>query len=341
MTPDERRSHANWLRGLGVPPQFHDEIIDAPAKEMIAEPGAVKGFPTGAAVAVLALYGFFGLIIGGFFFVRHVNARAVAEAAKVDAALIHLNLGIGFTVLVFAMVLWLAWIGADGSRRYRVNGALVDAAKALQPPPEEATFEARIAYSLTRVLLRAAVHRAKNEATADQFLLAVSGFSARLIWYPAALFTAAGVCVTALETNSFWFAGTAGIVEYRMFPPFSVRRYDLAEVTMLETGCSYSSGGRRSGSERRLHYTLHYANDVGFGLARARAIEGKKLEAIERIDAMLAPEVPHIRWQWLDNNPLHSTCFAYWAGEFTANGTQRLAKLLRLTPQETRDLGLP
>src|SRR5262245_59926154 len=201
MTPEERQKRADWLRELGVPARFHDEIIDAPTKELIAVPGVVPGFPSRAAAVVVGLYGFFGLIVGWFFFARHVNARAATEAIKNGALLIHVNVGLGMLLLLFALVLGLGWIGADGARRYWVNGVLVDAAKAFDLPPEPVTFGLKIWLPVARLLQRAAVYRAKDKLTSDEFFLSVARFDAWLFGFPALLLITAGICLTVLESN--------------------------------------------------------------------------------------------------------------------------------------------
>jgi hypothetical protein len=141
------------------------------------------------------------------------------------------------------------------------------------------------------------------------------------------------IVVMVLETNNFWVAGPAGIVEHRMFPPFSSRRYDLTEARALISGCNHTD------KNDRLIYNVRLSPDGQFDLGDTQPFGGSKIGAIEAIDAKVDRKIEHRRWSHLDRDPVHPSCLRHWAGQFDRDGQRRLAKLLRLTADEAR--GLP
>ncbi len=132
-----------------------------------------------------------------------------------------------------------------------------------------------------------------------------------------------------LETDHFWVAGPAGIVEHRMFPPFSSQSHDLGAATTLTTGCNHTD------DHENLIYDVGFPGGDGFNLGSSStlAVSGSRLAAIEATDARLGTGVARVRWSHLDRDPLQPTCLGYWARQFDSDGRRRLMRLMRLTGQ--------
>jgi hypothetical protein len=327
MTPDERRTRVAWLEELGVPASFHDAIIDAPNDWLTA------GGAAAPALAMIAVS--IGVMVAAFRGLDdYVEARAAAEAAQNGASLVYTNVGLGVVVLLFGMIALSGWACSMFAARYRVKGFPSAAAAGFRPPPAGGLTQ-RLAVWLARRNLTGPVRRAAAAATVNDFLLRVVRDGARPWGIAAAVLVGLAIVLTAAETNSFWVAGPAGIVEHTMFAPFSSRHYALGEVTALTTGCNHTD------DDESLIYDvmLPSGEEFGLGAQPTKAVGGSKASAIEAIDAQIrrrGNNVEHRRWSHLDRDPVHAQCLVYWARQFGRDGVQRLAALLRLTADETR-----
>ena len=266
-----------------------------------------------------------GVMVTAFMWLDgHVQSRAVAQATQSGASLTHVNVGIGPLLLLFGLLGLMGWVGGVLSARYRVNGFLSSAALMLNSPPRPG-----LTRRLTHWILGGSVHRAgRRSTTVDEFLRAMARDQAGRWGMAAIVLLLPAVLLMALETNSFWVAGPSGIIEHRMLPPFSSRRYDLSHARVLTTGCN------RTDKSNHLIYDVRLSSGERFDLGSTRPLKGSKIGAIEEIDAKIDPKIEHKRWSHLDRDPVHAACLYHWAGQFDRDGQRRLAKLLRLTAAE-------
>jgi hypothetical protein len=308
-------TRAEWLAKLGVPAPFHNAIIDAPNDWMTTAGGAVIGFAMVAVAAGIMMAAMMGLN-------AYVEARAIALATQTGASLVYVDVGVGPIVLLFGLIALMGWFSSVLSGRHRVNGFLSSAAAMLNAPPEQVGVQ----WVMQR-LLRGAVRRAAGAATVDDFLRDVSGRMARRWAIATIVLLPPAVVLTVLETDSFWVAGAAGIVEHRMFPPFASSRHDLSEAATLTTGCNHSDG------DENLIYDIGLSSGLEFNLGsgNTKAVEGSKIAAIEAIDARIGSMIEHRRWSHLDRDPLHPACLEHWARQFDSDGQRRLGRLLHIT----------
>jgi hypothetical protein len=308
-------TRAEWLAKLGVPAPFRDAIIDAPNDWMTTAGGAVMGFAMVVVAVGLMMAALMGLD-------AYVQARAVALATQIGASLVHVDVGAGPFVLLFGLIALTGWFSSVLSGRHRVSGFLSSAAAMLNAPPKQVGVQ----WVMQR-LLGGAVRRAAGAATVDDFLRDVSGRMARRWAVAAIVLLPPAVILTVLETNSFWVAGTAGIVEHHLFPPFSGSRHFLSEAATLTTGCNHTS------DNENLIYDIGLSSGLQFdlGSGSTRAVEGSKIAAIEAIDARIGSRTEYRRWSHLDRDPLHPACLAHWMKQFDSDGQRRLGTLLHIT----------
>jgi hypothetical protein len=252
----------------------------------------------------------------------YVRARADALAVQVRASLVHVDVGAGPLILLFGLIVVMGWVSAVRSGRHRVNGFLSSAAAMLNTPPRQVGIR-----WVMQWILSGSIRQAAGSATVDDFLRGIAEHQARRWGIAAIILLSPAVMLTVLETNSFWVAGPAGIVEHRMFPPFSSHSHDLSEASTLTTGCNHTE------DNENLIYDIGLSSGEQFDLGGARAVEGSKLAAIEAIDARIGDSVARKRWSHLDRDPVHASCVGHWARQFDSDGRRRLAKLLRLTAQ--------
>lgn len=322
MTPDERLSRGDWLGGLGVPVPFRDAIIDAPNNILTSRGGAIVGL---AMVAVAV-----GVMAATFFWLEgDVEGQAATLAAQSGASLIHVNVGMGPTLLLFGILTLMGWVSSVLAGRYRVNGFLSYAAGLLNSPPKQG-----LTRRATQWMLSGSVRWAVGRSTTvEDFLRAVARHQARSWGMAAILLLLPAILLTALETNSFWVAGPAAILEHRMFPPFSNRRHELSDARGLTTGCNHTE------KNNLLIYEVRLTSGERFDLGNTQPLKGNKIGAIEEIDAKIDRMIEHNRWEHLNRDPVHPACLNHWAAQFDRDGQRRLTKLLRLTAEEAR--GLP
>ena len=320
MTPQERQARADWLATLGVPASFRDAIIDAPNNRLTSRGGTALGLVM-VAVAIGAMVAIFLWLQG------HVQARAADLAAQSGATLTHVDVGIGPLILLFGLIALMGWIGSALAARWRVNGFLSSAAGMLNSTPAQGLTQ-----RVTQWILSGSVRWAASRfTTVDNFLRGMADHQARRWGIAALVLLPPAVLLTALETNSFWVVGPSGIVEHRMFPPFSSRRYDFSEARALTTGCNHTD------KSNRLIYEIYLSSGEHFDLGDTEPFTGNKIGAVEEIDANVDPKIAHRRWSHLERDPVHPTCLTAWARQFDRDGQGRLAKLLRLTADEVRD----
>jgi hypothetical protein len=306
-------TRTEWLAKLGVPAPFRGAIIDAPNDWMTTAGGVVIGL---AMVAIAV-----GIMVAALMSLdAYVQARAVALATQIGAPLVYVDVGMGPLVLLFGLIALMGWFSSVLSGRHRVNGFLSSAAAMLNGPPKQVGVQ----WVMQR-LLRGTIRRAAGAATVDDFLRDISRRMSRRWAIATIVLLPPAVILTVLETNSFWVAGTAGIVEHRMFPPFSSRSHDLSEAATLTTGCNHTE------DNENLIYDIGFPPGLQYNLGRASAVEGSKLTAIEAIDAQIGGRVEHRRWSHLDRNPLHPTCLDHWMKQFDSDGRRRLGRLLHVT----------
>jgi hypothetical protein len=114
-------------------------------------------------------------------------------------------------------------IGSALAARQRVSGFLSSAAGMLNSRPAQG-----LTRRVTQWILSGSVRWAgKRFATVEDFLRGMAAHQTRRWGLAALVLLPPAVLLTALETNSFWVAGPSGIVEHRMFPSFSSRRYEF------------------------------------------------------------------------------------------------------------------
>jgi len=323
MTPQERQARTNWLATLGVPVPFRDAIIDAPNDRLTSTGG------TALALAMVAVT--IGATVAAFLWLQgHVEVRAAVVAAQSGASLVHVDVGLGPLVLMFGLLAFMGWAASTLAGRYRVNGFLSSAAAMLDSPPNQG-----LKRRATQWILSGSVHwAAERSTTVDDFLRGMAGHQGRKWGTAAIVLLLPAVLLTVLETDSFWVAGPSGIVEHRMFPPFSSRRYDLIEARALTTGCNHTN------KSNRLIYEIRLSSGEQFDLGGTEPFRGNKIRAIEEIDARVDRKIEHKRWSHLNRDPVHPTCLTVWAGQFDRDGQRRLATLLRLTAEEVRGVFL-
>jgi hypothetical protein len=323
---EQRRWRAKRLQELGVPAAFCDAI--AGAKDTMIAAGSQW---LGGAIIL-------GISVGGpllALFLQRVCARtqAFALANETAATLVYLNPGLGPLLLMFGLQAFLILLALlvdlpALAGRYNVASFPSRAATAMfnSSRPRRSPL-GRAASWVLRDSMRLA---AATSQTPDEFVRATAAHQTRKWAICALLFSAPGVVVTILEANSFWVGGPGGIVEHRMFPPFSSNRYALADATVLRTGCS--------DMEKRLIYEIQMATGEWFNLGHSltSAVRGSKTDALEEINAKLNPNIEHRRWSHLDRNPAHPDCLRYWAARFDTDGPRRLGVLLHLSPDEQK-----
>jgi hypothetical protein len=320
MAPEERQARRDWLERLGVPGPYHDAIIDAPTTRMLVWGGSALAVALVAAVVAVMASTFLWLT-------RYVEARAAEVAAQTGATLTYVNVGLGPLLLLFGLLFFLLWAGSAVAANYRVQGFLTSAAGIVNRHPATKGSTKLV----LRWLLPGAVGRAvARTADVDGFLHAVANHHANRLGIATIGLLLPAIAFTALETNSFWVAGAAGVVEHCMFPPFFSRRHDLKAVTSITTGCNNTS------KDNLLIYDLHVASGESFNLGAAEPAKSGDVRAIVAIDARLAPNIAHRRWSHLNRDPVHPLCLRHWAAQPGQDGLRRLAKLLRLTPDELR-----
>jgi hypothetical protein len=306
-------TRAAWLEKLGVPAAFRNAVINAPNDRTTAAGGIV------VAIAMLAVV--IGVVVAAFMGLdAFVRARAVALAAQIGASLVHVDVGAGPLLLLFGLIMLMGWASSVRAGRHRLNGFLSAAAGMFNTPPPQVA----IRWVMQR-LLTGSVRRAAGAATVDDFLRGVAAHQARGWGITAVLLLTPAVVLTALDTDHFWVAGPAGIVEHRMFPPFSSHTHDPSTATTLTTGCNHTD------DDERLIYDIGFATGDDFDLGSTEAVSGSKLAAIEAIDAPLGTGVARERWSHLERDPLHPTCLRYWATQYDSDGRRRLTRLMRLT----------
>jgi hypothetical protein len=319
MTSGDRLARVEWLTALGVPAAYHDAIIDAP--------GSAKNYVVSTVLGIGAVAVVIGVTIGAFFWLdSYVHAQAMALARQTGATLINVNVGIGPLLLMFGLIAVTGWAGLALSARRKGEAFLGSAASGINRPPPPSFVRTCI-----RWIFGVSVRRAARRATtAEGFLRAMVNDMTR-IWRTIAIVALVpGVVLTVIETDHFWVAGPSGVIEHRLLPPFTSRSYELASATALETGCNHTD------KTESLHYDVQFASGDWFGLGGAVAVAGRSAAALEQIDAKLNRAIPHQRWSHLDRDPVHPACLRYWGAQFGQFGQQRLAKLLRMTPEEQR-----
>jgi hypothetical protein len=319
MPPRDRQAQADWLATLGVPGSFRDAILDTPPS---------KG-GTALALAMVAL-AIAGMIAAFMWLTRDVEARAAAVAAQNGAALIHVDVGLGPLTLLFGLLALMGWAAIVRIARQKEPQFVSAAAGLLTLPPRSG-----LTRWVTQWILQGSVRCAGDaSATVEDFLCRMVNHQARRWGMAAIVLLLPALLITLLETNNFWVAGSSGIVEHRLLPPFSSRRLELNAASSLITGCNHTDKGDH------LIYQIGFPSAGAFDLGGSKAVSGETVAAIEGVAGKLGGKVEHVRWSHLGRNPVHPTCLNAWAARFDRDGRNRLAKLLRLTPEETRTWSL-
>ena len=319
MTRQQRQLRTEWLAALGVPAPFHDTIIDAPNDTL------TSGGGTALALAMVAIT--IGVMVGTFIWLdRYVQAGAAAVATRSTASLTHVDVGLGPLILLFGLIALMGWAASALAARHTVNGFLSSAAGMLSSPPKQGLTK----WAMWWILSGSVRWASARSANVGDFLRDMVDHQTRRWGRAAILLLLPAVLLTVLESNSFWVAGPAGIVEHRMFPPFSSRRFALTVAAALTTGCNHTD------KNERLIYEIRLASGEQFDLGDAEPFRGNKIAAIEEIDAKIDQEIEHVRWSHLHRDPVHPACLNGWARQFDRDGQRRLAKLLRLTTDEVR-----
>lgn len=327
MTSRDERGSA-WLESLGIAKEFHDQLRDDQKKDLSAPPTTIVGFPPGALIAVLAVFGLFAWLVSVLFLGKHYWHRAHQAAIQYDSVLVHNRAGGGLLLILLAFVIFLCWYYVHGAQLYRVRGALVAAAKMFAPPDVPKSVLEKVLQKASWWLLRFRVHRASPFCSLDQLYQRVAHSRAMLLATAWIVVLALGTGLAVLDTSNFWVVTSKAIIEHRIFPPFSVRYYALKDATGLVTGCNHA---RRHND---LHYIIQFASGASFDLGKAWPLNLSKLNAIELVDHNLRPTIVHTRWSWLMQDPLHPRCVSYWAGKWDSDGLRRTVKLLRISEKE-------
>ena len=212
---------------------------------------------------------------------RSVSRRAQpASRRQSGATLTHVDVGIGPLILLFGLIALMGWIGSALAARWRVNGFLSSAAGMLNSTPAQGLTQ-----RVTQWILSGSVRWAASRfTTVDNFLRGMADHQARRWGIAALVLLPPAVLLTALETNSFWVVGPSGIVEHRMFPPFSSRRYDFSEARALTTGCNHTD------QSNRLIYEIYLSSGEHFDLGDTEPFTGNKIGAVEGDRRQRRPE---------------------------------------------------
>jgi len=322
MSPEERSARSQYLEQEGVPRNYHDAIIDAPTTKLTRFAGPALGLTLVALIICV--------IIGAFFWLNnYVEARAADVAAQVGATLVHVDVGLGPLLLMFGLLGLVMWVFCLYAAHHKVRGFRSSAASLLNPHPK---LDAKTKFVM-KWIMRGPVKRAVAQSNdVDGFLYAMVEHMGRRCFIATLLLIVPAIGFTAIETDHFWVAGPFGVVEHRMFPPFSPQRHDLKDAKKIVTGCNNTD------KEDRLIYDLYFASGDSFGLADAQPAKKGNTRPIEAIDAELPRDVVHERWSHLDRNPVHPACLTHWAELIGSDGPRRLVSLLRLTQAELREV---
>lgn len=308
MAGSELEARDDWLRTLDVPAQFRGQICEVPRSRLIAV----------AAFVMVALP--IGLMIAAMLWLQS-TAQAGAErlAAETGSTLVYVNVGVGPLLMLFGLIflsMTLVYVYALRHQSFAYAAAMIS------EPPQQTMVRSISAY-----FMRGSVHRAAQQAgDAQGFMSAYLRDQIRLWGTCAAALLLPALVITVLETRNYWVAGPAGIFEQRLFQPFTRNHHALNAAKELATGCNNTSRANH------LIYDVTFPSGTSFDLGDAEQVKNGDIARLEVVDQSIAPTVPHTRWSHLHRDPLHPACLDYWSGRFDANGSARLAKLLRIGP---------
>jgi hypothetical protein len=322
MAPEERGARIQFLEGLGVPQAYHDAIIDAPTTRMMRWGGPALALGLVAMIVIVMAATLFWLT-------NYVEARAAETAAQTGATLTSADVGIGPILLLFGLLALMGWASWVAARQHKVQGFRSSAATMLNPHPNQKGSTKQF---MKWVMRGSVKHAAAQSSDIDGFLYAVANHQARRWALAAFVLLVPAVTFTVLETNSYWVAGPSGVVEHRMFPPFSHQHHELKDVKRIVTGCNNTD------KANRLIYDIHFASGDSFSLGYAEPAKSGDPRPIEAVDTVLPRGIAHQRWSHLNRNPVHPACLKYWAALMGPDGVRRLTGLLRLKPTDVREV---
>jgi hypothetical protein len=316
----EMESRRRVLRARGVPEAF---------VEPIATRGDNVATYAGGLVVLVPLLASIGLAWLGFEAYGRFRAASASAFAHANGAWLWASDGaagwIGVIGLLFAIIGGNGWLYALLTLRLRPHPAPSLAASMLR---EEGAGQGK---PISDALLRRSVARAAPGArSADDLLLAVardqrrlwSGFTL-LIAIPSMAFALAG-------SNSGWAAGPLGVVRHGLT---SEHRYAWVTARSVTLGCNETK------DDHALEYAVAFPGwtaelgPAGDQQGGRTLPEATWISGLAKTDGLLRYlKTPRRRWSWLDRDPMHPACLAYWRAVADTVQPGALDRLLSVTP---------
>lgn len=288
------------LRARGVPEAFVEPIATRDDNAATFAGGLIVLVPLLASI---------GLAWLGFLAYERFRAGAAARFAATHGGWLYASEGwagwVGVLGLFFALIGANGWLYALATLRVRPYPAPSLAASMLR---QEAGGHGR---EISDALLRRSVLRATGRArSADELLIAV-GRDQRRLWSAFTLAVAIPSLALALAgSGGVWSAGPRGLVRRGLVGEQS---YRWTAARSVKLGCNETKDMHALVYEVAFPgWTVDLApggdQQGGKTLPEAMSIRG-----LLRTDAALrALHVPRRRWAWLDRDPMHPACTAYW-----------------------------
>jgi hypothetical protein len=308
------------LRRRGVPEPFIEAIASRD------DNASTFG---GGVVVIVPLLALLGLYWWGFeAYVAHRTAQVVSLGHAAQGWVYGPTGWVGW---VGALVLLLSGIAAVGWLHARVAYKVPPwpgpslAASVLRTPAGE-HMAAALADVLSRRLLRDAFQAPSADALLERF-----GRRQTRGWAIFTLATAVpAAAAIAVGDDGWWALGPKGGVLHQYGMTHAVAWADARSVTL---GCNETKDTHDLKYEVAFPgWTQDLGND-GDTLGGKTMAERDRIAGVLRADAQLrAQKTPRLRWSWLDKDPMHPACLAYWRAVADTVEPGSLDRLLSLAP---------